>query len=210
MLKQIVNKFISFTEVKTIKDDSKTVFLTFDDGPQPGITEFVLEELGKYGFKATFFCRGDNAKSNPDLLKALRDKGHSIGNHTYNHIHSYETISKDYVEDVELANSVLNTTLFRPPHGSLTLSAWLKLHKKYRIVFWALNSEDSNLANFDLQHAITNLKQNTKSGDVVLFHFCHRHEKETRQILPMYLKWIHDQGYDSKAINEKTIKLIIK
>ena len=209
MLKRIINKILHYFEVKTLSDVSKTVYLTFDDGPQPGITEFVLDELEKYGFKGTFFCRGDNAVSNPELLKALRDKGHSIGNHTYNHILSYKTKAKEYVEDVEYANSVLSTMLFRPPYGSLTLSAWLKLHKNYRIVFWALNSEDSNLDKFDLQHAITNLKQNTKSGDVVLFHFCHRHEKETRQILPVYLKWLHDQGYNCKAIKELTNKLKI-
>lgn len=202
MLKRVVNKLLRLFEIKTISDVGKTVYLTFDDGPQPGITEFVLDELEKYGFKGTFFCRGDNAELNPELLKLLRDKGHSVGNHTYYHIHSFEAQKKDYLYDVERANRILNTRLFRPPHGSLTLTAWLILRKKYRIVFWALNSEDSNLDGFDLQHAITNLNQNTKSGDVVLFHFCHRHEKETRQILPVYLKWLHEQGYDCRVINE--------
>lgn len=202
MLKRIVNKFLCSTEVKNIQNVSNIVYLTFDDGPQPGITEFVLNELDKYGFKGTFFCRGDNAESNPELLKMLRDKGHSIGNHTYNHIHSFEVKTKDYVDDVESANRILNTTLFRPPHGCLTLFAWIKLRKKYRIVFWALNSEDSNMDKFDLQHAITALKQNTKTGDVVLFHFCHRHEKETREILPIYLNWLHEKGYDCKTIKE--------
>lgn len=200
--KRIFNKLLRPFEVKSIPSKEKTVFLTFDDGPQPGITEFVLDEMDKYGFKGTFFCRGDNAESNLDLLKALRDKGHSVGNHTYNHIHSFDVKTKDYLDDIEQADSLLNTKLFRPPHGSLTLNAWFKLRKKYRIVFWALNSEDSNLDTFDLQHAITNLRRNTNSGNVVLFHFCHRHEHETRQILPIYLKWLHEQGYNSKAIKE--------
>lgn len=186
--------------VSRINTDDRAVYLTFDDGPEDGIVEFVIKELEKYGYKATFFCRGDNAETHPELLKMLYNKGHSIGNHTYNHLHSYEVNANKYTDDVNKADELLNTKLFRPPHGSLTIRAWLKLHKKYRIFFWSLNSGDSDMQKYNFQQSIDNLKNNTTSGDIVLFHFCHRHEKETMQLLPIYLQWLHKQGYDCKAI----------
>jgi len=199
---KIVNKLIVQTEVKTIISDKRVVYLTFDDGPEDGITEFVLKELAKYNFKATFFCRGDNAEKNPKLLASIRKAGHAVANHTYSHPHAYEVTAKDYLADVERANDVLQTKLLRPPHGSLTLKIWIKLQKKYKIVYWSLNSSDYELGNFHLQRAIETLKSKTKNGDIVLFHFCHRHEKETRQLLPEYLKWLNELGFVSLAISE--------
>lgn len=183
-------------------DVKKVIWLTFDDGPEDGITEFVLNELEKYNYRATFFCRGDNAEKHPELMGMLKEKGHSIGNHTYSHLHAYKTKSKEYVADVEKAGKVLGSLiLFRPPHGSLTFCSWWKLRHK-KILYWALNSEDSSMEKFNFQHVIDKLKEKTHNGDVVLFHFCHRHEKETRTLLPAYLAWLHEQGYQSKAIPE--------
>lgn len=200
MYKQAINKILKRYETKTIPVEGKTVFLTFDDGPEPEITEFVLNNLDKYGFKATFFCRGDNAEKHSKLLALIRDKGHNIGNHTYNHLHAFETTSKEYFEDVEKANQLLHTQLFRPPHGSLTLSTFFRLRRKYRIFHWGLNSGDSDLNHFDFEKSLNSLKTRTNSGDIVLFHFCHRHEKETELLLPEYLKWLNEQGFVSKAI----------
>ena len=204
MYKKVVNKILKQTEVRQLpsKDGSKIVYLTFDDGPEPGITGFVLDELGKYGFKATFFCRGDNAEKHPELLERLRAEGHAIGNHTYSHLHAYNVSAKEYLNDVEKADGVLHTTLFRPPHGSLTFRTWWRLRKR-TIVFWSLNSGDSDMERFDYENSMSRLKSQTKPGDVVLFHFCHRHEKETRQLLPVYLKWLSVQGYKSEIIRNK-------
>jgi peptidoglycan/xylan/chitin deacetylase (PgdA/CDA1 family) len=200
MIKKVISKYLKRYEIKSIPSEGKVVYLTFDDGPEPGITEFVLEELKKYGFRGTFFCRGDNAENNPDLLSKLREEGHAIANHTYSHLHAYDAPANDYLADVEKADSILHTNLFRPPHGCLTLKTWLGLQKKFRIVYWAINSEDSANEKFNFQHAIGNLKSNTKSGDVVLFHFCHKHQKETQQLLPIYLKWLNDNGYNAEVI----------
>lgn len=199
--KRIINRILVQREIKSIPSKEKVVFLTFDDGPEEGITEFVLNELDKYGYKATFFCRGDNALKYPHLLKKLREKGHSLGNHTYSHLFAFGTNAKEYAKDVAKADAILHTSLMRPPHGSLTFRSWWKL-RHYKIVFWALNSEDSSLSKFCYDQAIDKLKTKTRSGDVVLFHFCHRHEKETRKILPAYLAWLHESGYDGKAIEE--------
>lgn len=200
-VKLLINKFLHLFEIMRIKEERRIVYLTFDDAPEPGIAEFVLEELSKYDFHATFFCRGDNAEMFPELLKLIRSKGHSIGNHTYSHINSFETRTIDYVLDVEKANIILKTHLFRPPWGSITLSAFLKLRRKYKIVYWSLISGDTEMDRFVLNDSFKKLKKETKAGDIVLFHCCHRHEKETMKILPLYLQWLNDNGYSSEVIN---------
>lgn len=199
IIKKVINKIIRYGEIKTLPSNDKSVYLTFDDGPESGITEFVLEELDKYNFKATFFCRGDNAEMSPELMDMIREKGQAIGNHTFRHLHAYNVSTKTYIGDVKKADAILHSSLFRPPHGSLTLRTWWKLRNR-KIVFWSLNSEDSTMERFDYEHAIENLKSNTKAGDVVLFHFCHKHESETRQILPAYLKWLSDNEYQCRII----------
>lgn len=179
----------------------KIVYLTFDDGPEEGITEFIINELGKYNFKATFFCRGDNAEKNPELLTSLKNERHGLGNHTYSHIHAYKEPATSYYSDVERADEVLHTKLFRPPHGSLTIRLWSLLRRKYNIIYWSLNSGDSDMEAFNYQRSMSNLKSNTKNGDIVLFHFCHRHEKETMRLLPEYLLWLHENGYKCEVVD---------
>ena len=198
--KRIINKLIQQVEIRTIPTKEKVVYLTFDDGPEKGILDFVLDQLDKYNYKATFFCRGDRAEANPQLLELLRQKGHSIANHSYGHPNAFHVSADKYVADIEKADSILHTPLFRPPYGSLTLRTWLKIHKKYRIVYWSLNSEDSELERYHHLQALGKLKAKTKQGDVVLFHFCQRHEKETRLLLPEYLAWLHENNYKSTSI----------
>lgn len=197
---KIINRFLKRFGIKTISSDGKIVYLTFDDGPEPEITEFVLEELAKYNFKATFFCRGDNVEKNPELLALLRKQGHTIGNHSYGHLYAGEVSAISFIADVEKADVLLHANLFRPPHGSLTLKTWLGLRNKYQIVYWSLNSGDSDSTQFNRQSAIEYLKARTNPGAIILFHFCHMHEKETRMLLPEYLKWLHSNGYQSAAI----------
>lgn len=200
-LKRLQNLILRKTQfVSSIPSEKKIVYLTFDDGPEERITEFVLDELDKYEFKATFFCRGDNAEKHPELFRKLCERGHSIGNHTYNHFHSFETNSAIYALDVEKANAILQTELFRPPHGCLTFSAWLRIHKDKRLFFWSLNSGDSDMNNFIFMDNINMLMTNTRPGDIVLFHFCHLHEKRTKELLPVYLKWLSENGYKSAKL----------
>lgn len=177
------------------------VFLTFDDGPEPGITEFVLDELKKYSFKATFFCRGDNAEKYPELLQRIKNEGHVIGNHTYSHQHAFTCSTKDYCSDVEKANIILNASIFRPPHGSYTLFTYLELKNKFKSYYWSLNSGDSDMEKYDYNRNINSLKSRTRTGDIILFHFCQKHERETRELLPKYLDWLNEQGYTSKSID---------
>ncbi len=200
ILNKIMNRFLRLFFISNMRTSKKVVYLTFDDGPEPAICDFVLAELKKYNYKATFFCRGDNAKRYPELIQALRNSGHTIANHTYSHIHSYNMTGSLYADDVRKCDAILNTKLFRPPYGSLKLTAWLKLRKNYKIFFWSLNSGDSNLANFNFEKSYSTLKKCTRPGDIILFHFCKRHENETRELLPLYLAWLNKNGYRSDKI----------
>ncbi|MBP5360528.1 MAG: polysaccharide deacetylase family protein [Bacteroidaceae bacterium] len=200
LVKRIINKIIQQFEVRRIPTKEKVVYLTFDDGPEADTFRFVLDELDKYDYKATFFCRGDRAARSPQHIELLRQRGHAVGNHSHSHPNAFNVPAATYVADIEQADRILHTKLLRPPYGSLTLSTWLQLHKKYRMVYWSLDSEDSKLENFNHQQALDKLKAKTKKGDVVLFHFCQRHEKETRQLLPEYLAWLHKEGFKSKGL----------
>lgn len=174
---------------------SKGVYLTFDDGPEPDITEFVLEELARHKAKATFFCAGKNIEKYPALLKRILDEGHSVGSHTYSHINAHRVSSGLYLNDVKRFDAQIETPLFRPPWGAMTLRTFFSLRKTKDIVLWHLSSNDFALDRFDLQHDLEKLKKGTKGGQIVLFHFCHRHENETRQILPLYLDWLDSQDF---------------
>jgi hypothetical protein len=118
-------------------------------------------------------------------------------------LHAYSTSSELYLNDIERANQILHSTLLRPPFGSLTLTTWISLKSKYKLIYWSLGSCDSNLDNFDFEHSYQNLISNTVSGDIVLFHFCKLHEKETRVILPAYCKWLNEKGFVSNSIIDK-------
>lgn len=199
-IKVFINKVIHLFEILRVKENSKVLYLTFDDGPEPSITEYVLEQLKLYEFKATFFCKGANAEKYPNLFELLKKNGHGIGNHTYNHINAFNVSSELYISDVFKADAILNTHLFRPPWGCLTLMSFVKLFTKFKIVHWSLDSRDSKRKNFDLHRNFDHLIKHTRPGEVVLFHACRCHEKETRQILPLYLEWLSKNGFKCEVL----------
>lgn len=196
-----INKFLmNYGAVKHIKTNSNNIYLTFDDGPEPDITQFVLNELDKYGFKATFFCKGENAEKYPELLRIILKSGHALGNHTYAHKNAYRINTDSYLADVEKADRFLHTHLFRPPYGCLKFPAYFHLHKKYKIIYWSVGSGDSQKETFELEKNLSHLK-NTKAGDIVLFHFSKENKNGTQTLLPIYLKWLKEQGFISSIID---------
>ena len=200
-IKQFISKLLHLIEVRRIKTNKKVVYLTFDDAPEGEITNFVLSYLAKYNAKATFFCRGDNAEKNPEMLKKIINEGHAVGNHTYSHIRALSVSNKEYIDNIERANILLKTHLFRPPWGVLKLSDYRKLISMgYKIIYWSLTSGDTELDKFDLSSNLERMKNSTKPGDIVLFHSVNRHENETKQILPQYLAWLYENGYKSKEL----------
>ncbi len=120
----------------------KVVYLTFDDGPIPEATPFILQTLRERGIRATFFMVGENAWRYPELLEAVRKEGHAIGNHTYNHMGGMKHTTPTYMDNVKKANDILHSTLFRPPHGWMRISHYIVLKRKYKIVMWDLVTRD--------------------------------------------------------------------
>ncbi len=190
-------KRISLSGVKkTDSEGNKLVYLTFDDGPDCGITEFVLDQLSHYGFKGTFFCLGRCCENNNDLYERLINEGHTIGSHTYSHVNGHTMRSTDYEKEITRGAKITKSILFRPPWGAIRFSTYFKLVRKgYKVYLWNTSSSDADYDGFDLGYAYRDVTKHTHPGSVVLFHFSNELEPYTRQILPPYLKWLSENDY---------------
>ena len=125
-----------------IPSDRKVVYLTFDDGPVPGVTNDILNILQHYGIKGTFFCVGENVCSYPKIFQEIKDKGHAVGNHTYNHLHGLKNMNSMYLTNVEKADQLIGSNLFRPPYGLLKGSQFWALKAKFNVIMWDVISCD--------------------------------------------------------------------
>lgn len=176
------------------------VHLTFDDGPTPVITHFVLDLLDQHKMKATFFCIGDRVQKHPDLYQLLLDKGHAVGNHTMNHLNAWNTSNKVYLDNVIKANQYINSNLFRPPYGKMTPSINKELIKKgYTTVQWDVISGDfdrTKKANYCLQQ----LKRYTKNGSIIVFHDSKKAWPVLQEVLPVYLDFLKEKQLTSLPI----------
>jgi peptidoglycan-N-acetylglucosamine deacetylase len=176
------------------------VYLTFDDGPHPEITRWVMQELQKYNYKATFFCVGENAQQHPEVIKALKTEGHSIGNHTQNHIKGWNTDSTIYLANTLAAASNTSNTLFRPPYGRITATqAKLLRQSGFKIIMWNLLSCDY-LKDLNCTKALSALKNGTNPGSIVVFHDSEKAFENIKQLLPSYLQFLSRQGYTSEVL----------
>jgi len=186
------------------KDASKTIYLTFDDGPMPGPSEFVLEELAKYSAKATFFCIGDNVRKHPHVLKKILDGGHAIGNHTFNHVKGWSTSNEKYLSNVKLCDDelVLNgcplSHLFRPPYGRISPNQ-IKSLSHYKIIMWDVLSLDYEQSGNEEDY-LTGTIEATRPGSIAVFHDSLKAEKKMKFILPKYLKYFADQGFQFRKL----------
>lgn len=183
-----------------IPEKSETIYLTFDDGPIPEVTPWVLDLLFKYNAKATFFCLGENVERYSELLKRIIEEGHSAGNHTYHHKKGFYTRVKDYVEDVELANHLIRSNLFRPPYGRIRPRQLLELKKKYRIIMWDVISCDYN-QQISSEECFNNVIENTKEGSIIVFHDSLKAQKNLRYTLPKVLEYYKKQGFKFDKID---------
>jgi len=153
----------------TIPNEENKVFLTFDDGPDPEVTPWVLDMIGKYDAKATFFCLGRNVEKYPELFKRIKDEGHGVGNHSYSHLDGWRTRNREYFADIERADRLIGSPFFRPPYGRITPSQIKVLKKKYKIVMWDLLTGDFD-PKASLKKCARRIEKFTKSGSVVVFH----------------------------------------
>lgn len=181
-------------------ESERVLYLTFDDGPESGITEFVVDTLECYGVKATFFCCGRNVEKHPHLTEQLRAAGHTLANHTYSHINGLNECCDVYLRDVDRADRLIASPLFRPPWGALTLRAYRKLRSKYDIVLWNIVSGDTKPEEVDVDKEVERMRKELRSGDIVLFHFCSKHAANTKAILPKFIEMALGEGYIFKMI----------
>ncbi|MCF8713358.1 polysaccharide deacetylase family protein [Joostella atrarenae] len=189
-----------------IKTEKKEVFLTFDDGPTPDVTAFVLEQLQKYNAKATFFCIGKNASLYPEILKAILAEGHSIGNHTNNHYNASKHKLAAYLENVTLAKNTIeehinfSTKLFRPPYGRISSKASKAIRRKgYTIIMWDVLSADFDTS-ISVEKCINNVIKNVTSGSIVVFHDSKKSYPILKKALPVILEKLQTEGYSFSAI----------
>jgi peptidoglycan/xylan/chitin deacetylase (PgdA/CDA1 family) len=198
------NRFIKKLFGSYVWDISNTenkIYLTFDDGPTPEITEWVLQELEKHKAKATFFCIGNNIKKHPEIFKKVIDKGHSIGNHTFNHVNGWKTPTKDYVENSQLCESVIcslqsaTCNLFRPPYGKIKASQAKKLQQLgYKIIMWDILSADFD-ASISKEKCFENATKKASAGSIIVFHDSVKAFAHLEYILPKALNYFKEKGF---------------
>lgn len=177
------------------------VFLTFDDGPTPEITEWTLEQLKNYNSKATFFCIGKNIEKHPEIFKKIIREEHAIGNHTFNHVKGWETSVENYIENTKLCQSEISnyrvpiTNLFRPPYGKIKPSQSKALRKLgYKIIMWDVLSCDFNQT-ISPEKCLDNVLKNVTSGSIIVFHDSAKAEQNLIYVLPRTLAFLKEKGF---------------
>lgn len=193
----IKNLFPNFIWNVPTKD--KTIYLTFDDGPIPEVTPWVLEELEKYNAKASFFCVGENVKTYPEVYHQILENGHAIGNHTFNHLSGWASDNVPYFHNVRNCANEVHSNLFRPPYGRLKPKQIQFLQRHYKIIMWDVLSGDfdDSISN---EQCFQNVIQNTKAGSIVVFHDSLKSEEKLRFVLPKVLKYFSALSYQFKKL----------
>jgi peptidoglycan-N-acetylglucosamine deacetylase len=180
--------------------NEKTIYLTFDDGPIPQLTDWVLQELQAVNAKATFFCVGENVVKHPEIFNRIKLHGHAVANHTMHHVKGFKNTLNDYLKEIEECESLTKTKLFRPPYGQLKRSQYKALiERNYKVIFWDVISYDYE--NISEQNCAKKVMSHTKNGSVILFHDNFKAEKNLKYTLPLLLKHFTELNYTFKSLN---------
>ncbi len=186
----------------------KTVYLTFDDGPVPEITPWVLDVLDTYNVKATFFCVGDNVRKHTYLYEEIINSGHQVGNHTFHHLQGWITAPKRFLANTQQAGHIIDSMLFRPPHGHMIFPQPLLLKKcGYKIVMWDVVTRDYN-AKLPPERIFENVKKYTRDGSIIVFHDSIKAERNMMYALPRTIEWLKEEGYTFETIPDTSALLI--
>ncbi len=170
----------------------KKVYLTFDDGPVPEATIWVLDLLKSKNINATFFCVGENVEKYPYIYQRILSEGHSVGNHTFNHLNSWQTKNSIYTENVERASDLIQSSLFRPPYGKLSPGLINSLKKKYDVVMWDVLSGDFD-SSLSPQDCLNNVKKNAKEGSIIVFHDSIKAIDTLKFVLPKIISFFEEK-----------------
>lgn len=172
----------------------KILYLTFDDGPIPEVTPWVLKQLAQFGAKATFFCVGDNIGKYPEVFQEVIDGGHAVGNHTFNHLNGWSTENIPYFHNVRRCAHLVQSPLFRPPYGRLSPKQAQFLQRHYRIVMWDVLSGDFD-PSVSPEQCFDNVTRNSQPGSIVVFHDSLKTFEKLQFVLPRVLAYYASQGY---------------
>lgn len=181
--------------------NEKAVYLTFDDGPIPIVTPWVLELLEKYSIKATFFMVGDNIRKHPDEYRMVVEHGHRIGNHTYNHIRGFEYSNPDYLANAKKVDEIIHSDLFRPPHGHMGFRQYYTLRNHYRIIMWDLVTRDYS-KRMRPEQVLDNVKRYARNGSIITFHDSRKswNNGNLQYALPRSIEFLQAERYEFKVL----------
>lgn len=182
--------------------DTREIYLTFDDGPIPEVTPWVLDTLREFDAHATFFCVGDNVRKYPHIFDRVVDEGHSVGNHTLNHLSGWATENISYFNNIRHCARMVSSPLFRPPYGKIRPSQVQFLQRHYRIIMWDVLSGDFD-KDITPEDCYRNVIQNAGPGSIVVFHDSLKAENNLRYALPRVLKYFTEQGMTFSALRQE-------
>lgn len=183
-----------------IPTNDKVVYITFDDGPIPEVTPWVLEQMNNFNAKATFFCVGDNIEKHPEVLELVKNDGHDLGNHTFNHLNGWATENLPYFHNVRKCANLVKSEFFRPPYGKIRPSQVQFLQRHYKIIMWDVLSADFD-NEISKQQCLNNVLENVKPGSIVVFHDSLKAWKNLKYVLPNILDILTAEGYQFKTLS---------
>lgn len=178
----------------------KIIYLTFDDGPIPEQTPWVLEQLSAYKAKATFFCVGQNVEKHPEIFAKLKSENHQIGHHTFHHVNGWKTRNESYFEEVKKGNEFAPSKFFRPPYGKIKRSQIKQLKSTYKLIMWDVLSYDYD-KNCSEETCFQNVAKNATNGSIIVFHDSIKAGKNLRYALPKTLEYFSKKGYRFEALS---------
>lgn len=187
-----------------VPSEEKTVYLTFDDGPIPTVTPWVLEQLAAYDAKATFFCVGDNIEKHPAIFDQVLEGGHAVGNHTNNHLNGWATDNIPYFHNIRHCARKMDSVLFRPPYGRIKPKQAQFIQRHYRIVMWDVLSGDFD-PKISAEQCLKNIINNVRPGSIVVMHDSLKAEDKLSYVLPRVLEHFSALGYQFDKLNEKEL-----
>ena len=182
--------------------DSKKIYLTFDDGPVPGITDYILDVLSDLDVKATFFCVGENIKKTPGVFKRIIEEGHGIGNHTFNHLNGWAVNEEEYLKNIQLCDEVINfyrgkdhIRLFRPPYGKIRRKILKKIRHDYKVIMWDVLSYDFS-PDVTAERSLTRSLRYTRNGSIIIFHDSLKTFEKLKLIISQYILHFKNKNYE--------------
>jgi peptidoglycan/xylan/chitin deacetylase (PgdA/CDA1 family) len=190
------------------KRDKKRIYLTFDDGPVPIVTEYILDLLAEHKIKATFFCVGENVVKNPEIFVRIIKEGHDVGNHTHNHLNGWRVKEQEYINNIKLCEEAFqqlgynsNIPLFRPPYGKIRKKTLKKIGEDYKTIMWDVLSYDFSYK-VSIQKCLSKSSKYTKNGSIIIFHDSIKSFDKIKLVISQYIKYMKEKNYEFHIISD--------